>query len=161
MRTSSAVSHSAPMNQQCPPVTVSGRPAVTRRGPRAMPEAMASRTVTSRNERAPRSRAVVTPTLSRRRALRSISTSCSASVSAFIRATGSGPPSKPRWTWQSNIPGISVTSPRSCTIAAAADAGRSAARPTQVITVPSTTTAPSSITVGSTGSVAATTWAAT
>ena len=47
-RTSSSVSHSPPMNQQCPPVTVSGEPAVTSRGPRAMPDRTASRTTTSR-----------------------------------------------------------------------------------------------------------------
>ena len=42
--------------------------------------------------------------------LRSISTSCWASVSARIRPTGSGPPSKPRWTWLSISPGMIVAS---------------------------------------------------
>ena len=104
-RRSSSLSASPPMNQQCPPVTVTGGPAATSRGPRARPDAIASRTTTLKNERAPRSRAVVTPTPSRSRALASISTSCCSSVSACIRAAGSGPPSKPRWTWQSISPG--------------------------------------------------------
>jgi len=47
-RRSSSLSASPPMNQQCPPVTVTGGPAATSRGPRARPAAMASRTTTSR-----------------------------------------------------------------------------------------------------------------
>ena len=107
-RRSSSLSASPPMNQQCPPVTVIGRAATTIRGPRARPAAMASRTTTSRYARAPRSRAVVTPTPSSSRALCSIRTSCCSSVSLRIRATGSGPPSNPRWTWLSIRPGMIV-----------------------------------------------------
>ena len=116
-RSSSAEPHSPPMNQQWPPVGVSGRPAVTSRGPSAVPRAMASRTAISRKARAPRSRAVVTPARSSCRALFSMRMSCSASVSARIRATGSGLPSKPRWTWASIRPGSSVIAPRSTTSA--------------------------------------------
>ncbi len=95
-RRSSAVSHSPPMNQQCPPVGVSGRAAVSSRGPSAIPLTVAAATAMSRKDRAPRSRAVVTPAESSSRALRSIRISCSVSVSASIRATGVGPPSNPR-----------------------------------------------------------------
>ena len=47
-RRSSSLSASPPMNQQCPPVTVTGRFATIIRGPGARPSAMASRTTTSR-----------------------------------------------------------------------------------------------------------------
>jgi hypothetical protein len=47
-RRSSSLSASAPMNQQWPPVTVTGLAATTSRGPRASPLAMASRTATAR-----------------------------------------------------------------------------------------------------------------
>jgi len=47
-RRSSSLSASPPMNQQCPPVIVTGLAATTIRGPRARPPAMASRTATAR-----------------------------------------------------------------------------------------------------------------
>ena len=47
-RISATLSTSAPMNQQCPPVTVMAGPAVSIRGPRVVPSAMASRTAMSR-----------------------------------------------------------------------------------------------------------------
>ena len=47
-RRSSSLSASPPMNQQCPPVTVTGLPDTTSRGPRARSAAMASRTSTGR-----------------------------------------------------------------------------------------------------------------
>ncbi len=57
---------SPPMNQQCPPGTVSGVPADSSRGPGTRPAAISSRRRTASPPRSPRSRAVVTPVASNR-----------------------------------------------------------------------------------------------
>src|SRR6267143_629575 len=108
------------------------------RGPGTAPLSMALRNPRSRKSAEPRSRTVVNPASSVRRAYSAAYCACSAGQRRRISIVSRyqlGPASKERWVWASIRPGSKVTSPRSITCAPAGGAP-----PTREMRLPSTTT---------------------
>ena len=100
------------LSSPCPPVAETPLIATSMRGPGTLPRAMASRRATSTRSRLPRSRTVVKPLSSTRRAL---AAALQRRPGGGLAPRSSGLCSSPpvRWTWASISPGSSVTSPRS------------------------------------------------
>ena len=86
------------IRQPWPPVMQTARPAQSSRGPAITPARTASRTAISAYSRPPRSRTVVTPASTVRRARTTALTTVAAYDSSVIVREGSASPERHRWT---------------------------------------------------------------